>query len=342
MMNVTIIPAEDWGKIASQFQDWTFEQSQTYGQAAAARIGGQMQYLKIERDGRLVGAAAARIKLVPGLGRGIAWIASGPLMQPVTAPLPDNALIQDILSILRADIVGRQGHILRLRLPGIAFHNNENMDDVAEKAGFGATNRALEYKSIAIDLRQDQAILMSNLNGKWRTDLRFALKSDLKLDRGRGPEFEARFLSLFRVVQSTKGFQPDITPEFHFSSHGADLSLDILIARKDNQDLAGIVIGTTGSNAIYLFGATADAGRGFRAGYFLTWEGICLSQTRNMNWYDLGGVDFNANPDVARFKDRMNGVKVVAAGPYEAHPKSLPSFVVSGLEAARARLRRRK
>jgi lipid II:glycine glycyltransferase (peptidoglycan interpeptide bridge formation enzyme) len=110
---------------------------------------------------------------------------------------------------------------------------------------------------------------------------------------------------------------------------------------KDGRDLAGIVIGTTGQTAIYLFGATADAGRGLRAGYFLTWQGICLSQDRGLNWYDLGGVDFDANPDVARFKDRMNGVKIEAAGPFEARPKGLVWLLVAGLETMRAKLRKR-
>jgi Acetyltransferase (GNAT) domain len=339
MMTVTLVPVSDWPAIAGQFRDWTFEQSQVYGQAAAARIGGQMQYLEVHQDGRLVGAAAVRIKSVPGFGRGIAWIASGPLLQPIAGPDPDAALMQDILSALRAYIAGKQGHILRLRLPGIACHDAEVLRDIAAHAGFKPTNRALDYHSIAIDLRQDQTVLMSNLTGKWRTDLRFALKSELLLDRGQGAAFEARFLALFRAVQTAKGFQPDITPEFHFSLFGPDLTHDILIATKDGQDLAGIVIGTTGLNAIYLFGATADAGRGVRAGYFLTWEGIRLSQARGLHWYDLGGVDFDANPDVARFKDRMNGVNLDVM-PYEFRPKGLISRLIVGLETARTKLRR--
>ena len=340
MITIIRVPDADWPALAGQFQDWTFEQSLTYGQAAAARIGGRVQYLALEQGGRLVAAAAVRIKTVPGLGRGIAWIASGPLLQPRVGPEPDAVLIRAVFEALRDELALRQGHILRLRLAGIALNDPEKLQDIATEAGFVSTNRAQGYHSLAINLHCTADVLMSNLNGKWRTDLRYALKSGLSLETGRGPDLEARFLALFRDTQTTKGFQPDITPEFHFALAGPDLRHDILIATKDGQDLAGIVIGTTGLNAVYLFGATAHIGRSLRAGYFLTWEGILLSQMRGLDWYDLGGVDFDANPDVARFKDRMNGVKIDAAGPFEVSSDRLVPRLVAGLEGARAYLRR--
>ena len=101
------------------------------------------------------------------------------------------------------------------------------------------------------------------------------------------------------------------------------------------------MIGTSGLCTVYLFGATAEAGRALRAGYMLTWEGIRLSQGRGMHWYDLGGVDFDENPDVARFKDRMNGKTIDAAGPYETHSGGPLAHLIKGLETLRAKLRKR-
>lgn len=337
-LSVRDVAATDWPAYAQRFRDLSFEQSLTYGRAATARIGGKMRCLVLERDGQLIAAAKVRIKALPGLNRGIAWIASGPLMLPLDGSTPEPTVIAEVLAALRAELALRQGHILRLRMPGIAFHDQDEIATIARATGFWHTNRAPVYRSIAIDLAQDQTVLMSNLNGKWRTDLRYALKSGLTLDTGNGPEMQARFLVLFRDIQAAKGFAPDITPEFHFALSGPDLSYDILIITKDGQDLAGIVIGTTGLCTVYLFGATAEAGRALRAGYLLTWEGIRLAQQRGMGWYDLGGVDFDENPDVARFKDRMNGIKVDAAGPYETHSGSPLARLIKGLEALYAKL----
>jgi lipid II:glycine glycyltransferase (peptidoglycan interpeptide bridge formation enzyme) len=229
---------------------------------------------------------------------------------------------------------------LRLRLPGTALHDPDTIRTIAAKAGFGPTTRNPAYHSIAIDLHLDAETLMKQFNGKWRTDLRYALKSDLTLEKGNSPDLQARFLTLFRSVQSAKGFAPDITPEFHFGLSGPDYGLDILIATKDGQDLAGIVLGTSGRNAVYLFGATADVGRKLRAGYFLTWEGIALSRQRGHDWYDMGGIDHQANPDVARFKDRMNGT-ILLAEPFEARPPGPIAPLIGALESLRARLKRR-
>lgn len=341
-LTVRTVSDSDWPLYAQQFRDLSFEQSLTYGRAATARIGGKMCCLVLEREGQLVAAAQVRIKALPGLGRGIAWIASGPLLLPMGAPAPEPAATAEVFAALRTEVARRQGHVLRLRLPGIAFHDHDAMARMARTTGFTPTDRAPVYRSIAIDLQQDEAALMTALNGKWRTDLRYAQKSGLTLEMGYSPEMQARFLVLFRDIQAAKGFAPDITPEFHFALSGPDLSYDILIITKDGQDLAGIVIGTAGHCTVYLFGATAEAGRALRAGYMLTWEGIRLAQSRGMHWYDLGGVDFDENPDVARFKDRMNGKAINAAGPYEAHSGGPIAHLIKGLEGLRTKLRKRR
>lgn len=341
-LSVRAVAEADWPGYAQKFRDLSFEQSLTYGRAATTRIGGKMRCLVLERDEQLIAAAQVRIKTLPGLGRGIAWIASGPLLHPVAGPAPEPAVIAEVLTALRAELALRQGHVLRLRLAGIAFHDKDAVAAISSAAGYSPTDRASGYRSIAIDLRQDETALMATLNGKWRTDLRFALKSGLTLETGNSPDMQARFLVLFRDIQAAKGFAPDITPEFHFALSGPDLTYDVLIIKKDGQDLAGIVIGTSGLCTVYLFGATAEAGRTLRAGYLLTWEGIRLSQGRGMQWYDLGGVDFDENPDVARFKDRMNGHAVDAAGPYETHSGAPVAHLIKALETLRTRLRKQR
>ncbi len=334
------VPEEGWPDVAGGFADLTFEQGLTYARAAAARIGARVEYLLLEEQGQPVAAAAVRIKTVPGLGRGIAWIASGPLLHPCGGPAPDAARIAAVLAALRAEFCIRRGHVLRLRPAGIAAHDGHLFAEAAGSAGLVPAERAPSYASIAIDLAQDRDALMHNLNGKWRTDLRYALKSGLTLEAGGATDLGERFLRLYEEVQGAKRFRPDITPEFHFALSGPDFPREILIATKEGADLAGIVTGTAGQTAAYLFGATGAEGRWLKAGYFLTWEGIGRAQSRGLRWYDLGGVDPVANPDVARFKTRMNG-RPIRAEPFEARPAGPVPHLVAGLEALRARLRRR-
>lgn len=339
-LSTRIILAADWPDVAAKFRDLSFEQSLTYAQAAANRIGAVAEFVVVERSGQPVAAAAVRIKTLPVLGRGIAWIPSGPLVLPVHSPDPDATDLRNILMALRQHFADDAGHILRLRLAGAAFHDPLMVKTMASAAGFAPTTRSPFYRSIAIDLHLDADALMMQFNGKWRTDLRYALKSDLTLEQGNSPDLKARFLTLFQTVQTAKGFAPDITPEFHFDLSGPDYALDILIATKDGQDLGGVVIGTSGCNVVYLFGATADAGRKLRAGYFLTWAGIALARKRGHDCYDLGGIDNQANPDVARFKDRMNG-RAIYAEPFEARPSGPIAPLIGALESLRIRLKQR-
>ncbi len=339
MLSLHHVSAMDWPAIASGFADLTFEQSLTYTQAAAARIGARVEYLVLEEEGRPVAAAAVRIKTVPGLGRGIAWIASGPLLHPLNSPSPEKGQIAAILGALRAELSLRQGHILRVRPAGIAANDGQLFAEAAGEIGFTPTEQATSYASIAIDLKQDRDTLMAALNGKWRTDLRYALKSDLTLEVGDTADLVNRFLALYKEVQGAKGFRPDITPEFHFALSGPDFPRKILIATKQGADLSGIVVGVAGQTATYLFGATGADGRRLKAGYFLTWEGIGWAQSCGLRWYDLGGVDSAANPDVARFKARMNGRPILAEA-FETRLQGPVHRLIGGLEVMRTRLKR--
>lgn len=345
MLQVREIPREDWSKswpvIAGEFADFSFEQSLTYAQAAARRIGADLRFLTVTEGNRVTACACVRIKSIPGLGRGIAWIASGPLMVPLEGPAPEPHHITAILAALREKIAVQDGHILRLRLPAAAFHDVDTIDAMIGEARYQPSDRAPVYHSVAVDLSMDNDALMKSFNGKWRGHLRYALKSDLVLEQGRGADFQARFMALFEEVQQAKGFSPDITPEFHFSLEGTDYSWEILIATKDGKDIAGIVIGWSGKNAVYLFGATADAGRKLRAGYFLIWSGLGISQDRGLRWFDLGGIDERANPSVASFKRGLNARPALAAGPYETRGPGWMPKLISGLEALRAKLKGR-
>ena len=76
-----------------------------------------------------------------------------------------------------------------------------------------------------------------------------------------------------------------------------------------------------------------------RPGYFLQWAALGLARARGCLWYDLGGVDADANPDVTRFKTRMNGVPLLAEI-WQAGRPGLVTPVILGLERLRQRRKR--
>lgn len=237
--------------------------------------------------------------------------------------------------------------MLRLRLSGTTMSATGSdiagFSALAAEAGFNPWVGRHPYRSFALDLTQGPDRLMQRLNGKWRGHLRFAQKSGLGLDRGYDPALQARFMALYRKVQVGKGFSSEIGPEFHFAIQErdtpADFRLEILIATKDGQDIGGIVVVTSGVTATYVFGATVEAGRPLRAGYFLTWEAVLRACESGALWYELGGVDFSKNPDVSGFKERMGG-KPIEAHAFEARPAGPSAAVILALEQLRSLLKR--
>jgi lipid II:glycine glycyltransferase (peptidoglycan interpeptide bridge formation enzyme) len=62
-----------------------------------------------------------------------------------------------------------------------------------------------------------------------------------------------------------------------------------------------------------------------------------IEQARNVgnNFYDLGGIDPQRNPDVYRFKRRLNGRLVTEVGPYELAPDGFRKKLIQTLERVR-------
>lgn len=327
-----------WPGISDAFEDTSYEQSLTYGQAAAVRIGGEARFVAVETTkGEPVAAACLRIKRIPGLGRGIAWIAAGPMTRPRTQPDLSPDRLCDILLVLRREIHAA-GHILRLRLPAVAGYDPDKITPLTAAAGFTPTNRAPSYRTVIVDLEPDEDTLMRGLHGKWRNPLRNALKAGLSLDYGPIGTFSDRFHSLYERVRRAKGFNPEIPPDFYYDLTGPDFEHEVLIARVDGADVAGITIGRTGTNAVYLFGATDEPGRRMNAGYFLMWHAILRGRAAGVRRLDLGGIDEEANPTVTRFKLRTGGQDITAPGPWEARPPGAATLLIDLAETLHGKL----
>ncbi|WP_424831775.1 lipid II:glycine glycyltransferase FemX [Ruegeria sp.] len=329
------VAPEDWPRISGLFSDLTYEQSLTYAQAAADRIGASAEFVALyDAQDIPIAAACLRIKKIPVLNRGIAWIAAGPLTCVAGQPEPSAEMLGAILSKLR-DHARAAGHILRLRFP---VQVNPAEDAVAQ-AGFASTDKAATYRTVLINPDQDEEDLMRALHGKWRNPLRNALKADLGLETGSILDLSDRFTHLYEQVRDAKGFQPDIPPEFYYALSGPDFDHDVLIARKDGEDIGAMTIGCSGSTATYLFGATSDAGRRLNAGHYLMWQAMLYCRERGIKCFDLGGIDPEANPSVTRFKLRTGGADAIAAGPYEARPAGPGAALVNFAETLHKKLK---
>ena len=83
LRNLTVksVESAQWTSIVTKFSDCTYEQVYEYSCAAATKIGAAAYFLDIACGDDRLGAASVRLKTIPFLGRGIAYVSAGPLIR---------------------------------------------------------------------------------------------------------------------------------------------------------------------------------------------------------------------------------------------------------------------
>ena len=116
----------------------------------------------------------------------------------------------------------------------------------------------------------------------------------------------------------------------------------ILIAEDQCVPVAAVVASTMGDTAIYLLGATSDAGLQSKGAYLLHWTLIQWLKANRFRWYDLGGIDPDKNPGVYHFKRGFSGADVTQMKPLVACRSTISrAMVKAGFAMERALGRQR-
>ncbi len=121
----------------------------------------------------------------------------------------------------------------------------------------------------------------------------------------------------------------------------------ILICEHAGEPVAGLVCSAMGESAIYLLGATNDAGMKVKASYLQQWAMIRSLKEMGVRYYDLGGIDAVANPGVHHFKSGLSGIEMSHISCFIACESGFSAALVktgqilrSGLRGAQQRLAR--
>lgn len=315
----------DWPNLAARFLDLTYEQAVDYAIRITAHAGENIRFVAIFMASELIGVAAIRMRLLPVINRGIAYVSAGPLVRLRGASFPaDRYAIA--ATALRRQLVEKEGHFLYVRLPLVHDSTGTMLLEIL-RGGYRSTTRVRAYRTIAIDVTRDECTLQSCFAAKWRTDLKYAQKQGLLVEHGSSNELAQRFLEIFSDMTAAKSFDVRVDPKKLLAMPPAPLGVIILLASRNGRDAGAHVISLLGDTAVYLFGATNEIGRTSKAGYLLNWEAMRLVKQKGGSWYDLGGIDPDGNPGGYRFKRRMGGMDVTSPGPFEARPLGLVGYL---------------
>lgn len=330
-MSLTIkqIDKNLWQQESACFKDLNYRQLWEYGLASAARVGAQSEHVGVYLEGELIGLADVRIKKIPIINTGIAYINGGPLTRKEHNFNSDNFDL--CLKALISEYVNRRNLSLRINPLALSFNDLQELETVFLNNAFQISTNSKSYQTIIINISQPLEIIRKQLHQKWRNCLNNSEKQNLNIIGGSSLELFEKFTVLYGQLRSRKDFDVDQDDGFFTE---VQKKLDdpekfyISIAEIDGVPVAGHVSSMLGDTSVYLLGASNGQALQTKATYLLQWHTIKTAKERGCSWYDLGGIDPKANPGVYHFKQGMGGVEVTSAGFFEYGPDSVRRAII--------------
>jgi lipid II:glycine glycyltransferase (peptidoglycan interpeptide bridge formation enzyme) len=241
------------------------------------------------------------------------------------------------------EFVQRRGLTLRIVAPIGVAEENQAAEASLRRAGFAPTERGDRYRTVLLDIDRPLDELRASFHRHWRRHLNGSERNELEMSFGTERDHFAHVGRMAEALRARKGYEVDLDAYFYADVQDELLEQDRLVVGlvlKDGTPVAGNITSIHGDTAVYLVGASTELGLECKAGYLMHWRTIELLHERGVRWYDLGGIDPDANPGVTSFKLRTNGFDVTAAGPFEIAPRGLRGRVTGWAESAYLRARR--
>ncbi len=173
------------------------------------------------------------------------------------------------------------------------------------------------YRTVWVDLAQDEAALRSGLLGKWRNLLRRAEESGLRVEAEAGGRELGFLIDRYEAERRRRRY---IGPSRRFLEALAEAAdpedLLLLTAYHDGAPVSALLLVRHGQSATYQIGWTGEDGRRLRATNLLLWRAMLRLKSAGVRWLDLGGINGDRAPGVARFKLGVGGEPVALAGTF--------------------------
>ncbi len=307
-IEVDQVTESEWSAWMDHFGDANIYQTWAYG---AVRWREKNLSHLILRDGEVV-VAMAQLRIVrpAGLRVGIAYLRWGPLCHRRSSEL-DPDLVRAVAEALRNEYSKKRG--LHLEVLPNAFGGSRRAELFeSEFCGFAHTPGVSreEYRTLLLDVSPSLEELRKHLDKKWRNQLNAGTRNNLEVVEGSDTSTYGEFSALYEQMWQRKQFASAVSVE-EFQRIQQRLpehqKLQIFLCRLEGKPVSGLVCSTLGETAIYLLGATNQVGMKVKASYLLQWTAIQSAKERGCRFYDLGGIDPEANPGVHHFKSGLSG-----------------------------------
>jgi lipid II:glycine glycyltransferase (peptidoglycan interpeptide bridge formation enzyme) len=337
---VNRVEEREWCGLLEQFDDTNIYQ--TWSHAAVISGAQNLSHVVVKKNGEVIAIVQARIAKVPGLRLGIAYIRWGPLWRRNGQEIEIEHFRQALRAI-RQEFVLKQGLVLRI-FPIVIDDLRASFSTVLAEEGFSAKQGESRGRTILMDLSPALADLREGMRAHWKRELKVAEKAKCEILEGTDDSLFADFITMYKEMVSRKKFvEPNDIHQFREiqSRLPAKLKMKVMLTKSNGEVCAGLICSAIGDTAVYLFGATSNAGLKSRGSYLLHWKLLEQLQQERVVTYNLNGINPEKNPGTYKFKNDLagsHGQDVLYAGRFDAHAGGLSRWAVNFADGARARL----
>jgi len=334
-MNVlwNTLSRSEWCSESREFADYSLYQHWDYGAEQSTGIGRSVVRVAVRSGSRIAAMAQCRIKRLPFMSEGVVEVDRGPMWRHKAGA--DAAAVAALLSELRYRLVQRQRLMLRIKPPPENSGCPPRLSEVLVSAGLVRNAAVRCYRTLYVDLRDDVEDIRKRFQQKWRNSLNAAVRNRPVIRCSSSSEAFSAFEQVYWEMWKRKRFPTGVRiariRRIQERMPTQDKLL-VSLAFAGGSCVAGHVAACLGDTCVYFLGATTEEGLRCKAAYALQWAVLKEAKLLGFTWYDLGGINPDANPGVTRFKRGMAGVEVEAAGQFDFSPAGGGGHWYSALE----------
>ncbi|MRU16934.1 GNAT family N-acetyltransferase [Roseovarius sp. A21] len=266
--------------------DAPLHQSPIYGRAMV-RLGARVWILRVEDDGACLAQAQVISRRIMGVP--LHWIPRGPVWAP-GLPLDRQQAV-----------LARLPHATALR--GVWLATPDSVEAAASYHHLGYRALLTPQQVAELPLDPDPQVMRSRQHGKWRNRLRRAEGAGLHVShRPFDTARDAPLLGLETAQREHRRYT-DVTPTFVSQwSKAAPMATRLFQLREHGQLRAFMIFLMHGTRATYQIGWRDPDHDLHSAHHMILWHAAKYLAQKGFHQLDLGTIDTETNPGLARFK----------------------------------------
>ena len=298
---------EIWDQNLFRFTDFSPFQMYAWGEYNRALNWKPLYLAARNENDEVVALMLGLLRRYP-FGTGLLWCAGGPVGDVKTL---DRSLQQTLLKTTNLKRLYCRFRCDRERSIGEALALNQQS---------WMRSWFMQYSNwtMELDLRPDEAQMLSNCSRNWRRNLLRAQKNNLQIRLWADPDID-EIIEVYAEMQARKNL-PQLISRQQLEALFERVGSNFICYRADDEDgkvvaLRGCLI--AGGRALDYLAASTERGRDLRASYVVFWKLLQECSRRGAQFYDLSGIDPHENPGVYSFKKETGARHVELLGEWD-------------------------